>query len=76
MAKVKYFSKSECDESEKPLFVMGNGWLNNFMHRNGFSIYCKTVTAQQDPDRLIDKLILYILHARSFQLNMNTLLPV
>ena len=64
MAKAKYFYKSECDESEKSYFVAINGWVNNFMHRNGFSLRCKTTTAQQDPERLIDKLILYILHAR------------
>ena len=29
-----------------------------------FSLRRKTTTAQQDPERLIDKLILYILHAR------------
>ena len=43
---------------------MGNGWVNNFMRRNGFSLHRKTTTAQQVPERLIDKLILYILHAR------------
>ena len=59
MAKAKYFYKSECDES-----VTGNGWVNNFVHRNGFSLHRKTKTAEQDPERLIDKLILYILHAR------------
>ena len=64
MAKAKYFYKKECDESEKSLFVTGNGWVNNFMRRNGFSLHHKTTTSQQDPDRLIDKLILYILHAR------------
>ena len=41
-----------------------NGWVNNFMHRNGFSLYHKTTTGQQDSERLIDKLILYILYAR------------
>ena len=30
--------------------------------------YIKTTTAQQDPERLIDKLILYDLHARSFSI--------
>ena len=34
------------------------------MGRNGFSPQRKTATAQQDPERLIDNLILYILHAR------------
>ena len=34
------------------------------MRRNGFSIRRQTTIAQKDPERLIDKLILYILHAR------------
>ena len=38
--------------------------VTNFMRRNGFSLQRKTTTAQQDPERLIDNLILYILHAR------------
>ena len=28
MAKAKYFDKSECDESEKSLFVVSNWWVN------------------------------------------------
>ena len=60
----KYFYESECDESEKSLFVASNRWVNNFMRRNGFSLHRKNTTAQQDLERLIDKLILYILHAR------------
>ena len=28
MAKAKYFDKSECDESEKSLFVVSNWWFN------------------------------------------------
>ena len=57
---MKYFYESECHESEKFLFVASNGWVNNFMLCNGFSLPCKTTTAQQDPERLIDMLILYI----------------
>ena len=34
------------------------------MRRNGFSLHHKTRTVQQDPERLIDKLILYILYVR------------
>ena len=64
MSKTKCFYESECDESEKSLFVVGNGWVNNFMLRNGFLLHRKTTTAQQDPERLIYMLILYILHAR------------
>ena len=57
MAKVKYSYKSECDESEKSFLVTGNGWVNNFMRCNGFSLHRKTTKTQQDPERLIDKLI-------------------
>ena len=63
MAKTKYFYESECDESEKSLFLASNGWVNNFMLRNVFLLHRKTTTAQQDSEWLIDKLILYILHA-------------
>ena len=63
MTTAKYFYESECDECEKYLFVVSNGWVNNFMCCNGFLLRRKT-TSQQDPERLIDKLILYILHAQ------------
>ena len=53
-----------CEESERSLFVASNGWLNNFMRRNGLSLRRKPTTAQQDPERLTDKLISYILHVR------------
>ena len=60
MPKVKYVFISNCDE--KSLFVASNGSANNFMYCNGFLLHCKTA-AQQDPEQLIDKVILYILHA-------------
>ena len=34
------------------------------MRHDGFSLRRKTTTVQQDPERLINKLILYILHSR------------
>ena len=46
MAKGKYFYESECDGKEKSLFVASNGWVNNFMGRNGFSLRRKTATPQ------------------------------
>ena len=54
MAKTKYFYESECDISETSLFVASNGWVNNFIRRNGFLLHRKTATAQQDPEQLID----------------------
>ena len=64
MAKAKYFYESECDESEKSPFVVSSGWGSNFMRRNSFSLRHKTTTTQQVPERLMDHVILYILHAR------------
>ena len=47
------------------LFLWQAMLVNNFMRRNDFSLRRKTTTAQQqDPERFIDKLILYIFHAR------------
>lgn len=75
MAKVKYFYKSEWDESEKCLFVANNLRVNHLMRRNGFLLRRKATTAQQDPKRLIDKLFLSIFRLLAgFQLNINTLL--
>ena len=62
LAKGKYFYEIDCDESEKSLFVASNGWVNNFMHGNGFSLHRKTTTVQRNPERLINKLIMFILH--------------
>ena len=44
-SQAKYFYESECDESEKFLFVASDGWVNNFMRRNGFSLRRKTTAA-------------------------------
>lgn len=63
MAKTKYFYRSEYEESEKSHFVASNGLVNNFLDCNGSSLCRKATTAQQDSEWLIDKLILYILHA-------------
>ena len=64
MTKTKYFYKSECDKSDKFLFVVSNGWVNKFVRRNGYLLRCKLTTAQQDPERLINNLILYTFHAQ------------
>ena len=60
MAKVKYIYVSECDESEKSIFVASKGWVNNFKRRYGFSLHHKKTTVQQDPERLIGKLKLIL----------------
>ena len=44
------------------------------MGRNGFLLHHQTTTAQEDPERLIGNLILYILYGRSFAIK-NTYRP-
>ena len=64
MRKVKYLYDERCDQSERDLFVASHGWLEKFMRRNGLSLRRRTTVAQHDPDRVIDKLISYVLHVR------------
>ena len=39
-------------------------WIYDRMRCNGSSLHRETTAAQQYPERVVDKLILYILHAR------------
>ena len=43
------------------MFKATEEWLQKFMLRHGLSLRRKTTTAQQDPHRLVDKLLSYIL---------------
>ena len=47
-----------------PSFIASNGCVQKFMARNGLSARRRTTESQKDPDRLIDKLIAYILRVR------------
>ena len=60
--KAKHLYEERCPEGEKDLFKTTEGWLQKFMLRNGLSLRRETTTAQQDPHRVIDELISYILH--------------
>ena len=47
-----------------PSFIASNGWVQKFMGRNGLSVRRRTTESQKDPERLIDKLIAYILQVK------------
>ena len=47
-----------------PSFIASNGWVQKCMARNGLSVRRRTTESKKDPDRLIDKLIAYILQVR------------
>ena len=71
MVKAKHLYEERCPEGEQDLFKATEGWLQKFMLRNGLSLRRKTTTAQQDPHRVIDKLISYILHVHRLSQQRN-----
>ena len=48
-------------------FKASRGWLEKFMKRNGLSLRRKTSVAQQDPDRMLAKLVSYVFQVRWLQ---------
>ena len=50
-----------------PSFILSNGWVQKCMARNRLSERCRTTELQKDQDRLIDKLIAYILQIQRQQ---------
>lgn len=47
------------------------GWLCRFLKRNGLSLRRKTPVAQQDPERMVAKLVSYIIQVRRLQIKHN-----
>ena len=62
--KARQIYDENCSKDEKELFSASARWLHKFMQRNGLSLRRKTTTAQQEPNRAIDKLIYFILQVR------------
>ena len=52
------------DENENIYFKASTGWLRRFLSRSGFSLCRKTSFAQQDCERLLDKLVSFIITIR------------
>ena len=50
-----------------PSFILSNGWVQKCVARNRLSERCRTTELQKDQDRLIDKLIAYILQVQRQQ---------
>ena len=57
--------EEKCKETEiPPTFTASVGWVQKFMTRNGLSIRRKTTQSQKNPEKLIVKLISYVLQMR------------
>lgn len=48
-------------------FKASRGWLSKFKKRNGLSLRRKTFVAQQDPERMIAKVVSYLIQVRWLQ---------
>ena len=70
-AEITYRSIKAGNNEDFEEFKASRGWLTCFMKRNGLSLRRKTSVAQQDPERLVAKLVAYIVQVRRMQKNYN-----
>ena len=66
-AEIMYSNMKESDHVDKDDFKASRGWLSKFMKGNGLSLRRKTSVAQQDPERMITKLVSYVIQVRRLQ---------
>ena len=63
--KARAIYEQKCKAGQiSPSFIASNGWVNEFMARNGLFMRCRITESQKEPDGLIDKLIADILQLR------------
>ena len=48
-------------------FQASRAWLQNFMRKKHLSVRRKTSVAQKDPEKLVSKLVMYVLQVRRLQ---------
>ena len=70
-AEITYRSIKAGTNEDFEEFKASRGWLTRFMKRNGLSLGRKTSVAQQDPERLVAKLVTYIVQVRRMQKKHN-----
>ena len=56
-AEITYRDMTENNLVSGEDFKGSRGWLRKFMKRNGLSLRRKTSVAQQDPERMVGKLV-------------------
>ena len=71
MKKAEMVYQDITQESTAKDFKGSRGWLCRFMKRNGLSLRRKTSVAQQDPERLVSKIVSYVIQVRRLQMKHN-----
>lgn len=66
-AEVTYHEMMENNLVNNDSFKASRGWVCKFMRRNGLSLRRKTSVSQQDPERMVAKLVSYVIHVRRLQ---------
>ena len=68
IARSSSFQQVDNEESPSHIdFKASRGWLTKFKKRNGLSLRRKTSVAQQDPERMIAKVVSYVTRVRWLQ---------
>ena len=63
-SKARFLHEEKCKEMElPPTFAATIMWVQNFMTRHGLCIWNKRTESQKDPEKLTDKLIVYVWQA-------------
>ena len=71
-SKARFLFEEKCKEMElPPTFTASIGWVQKFMTRHELCIRRKTTESQKDPEKLIDKLIAYVLQARRLRVKFS-----
>ena len=71
-SEARFLHEEKCKEMElPPTFTASIGWEQTFMTSHGLCIQRKTTESQKDPEKLIDKLIAYVLQARRLRVKFS-----
>jgi hypothetical protein len=61
----------DCEDATRSEFKASRGWLDKFMKRNDLAVRRRTTIAQKDPDKLIEKMVSFILFMERHRKKIN-----
>ena len=69
-----YAEEKPASKGQMNDFCAGEGWLENFMSRNGLLLLCRATQVQKTPEQITDEVILYILYVRQLKQRNNEMI--